>query len=388
MVLPLWQRKKYTNNKHPNFQSYLSNFFSSFLDFQTLSGYNIMNMYFYWRAIMKRLISLLLSAILCIMCLSSCSDKGDDGYYTHTQRDEKGRLSLYLSREAKDGTILEESALKDIYTAACKKADATYALLSKNEDSSGVYEANVSEGLVLDLDEKFIKELERAFELSTLTGGLYQPAGGSLIKLFAENDLPDDAMIKEALSHTGTDKFSIGDNSVKKNDSKALLDLYCYMDARIIETVIEYLKETEVAYGSVTFNGIAGVFGKKPEGEAFKIDISDGTDAGIEGAFNITDGYVAFTSADFGTHIDFSDGIRYNAVSRAAVYSPDAVTAAAVANIAYASGTAPIKSLYENESFSFEAAIWDQDGKITLTEKAESASLYTPETTAPENGND
>ena len=59
-----------------------------------------------------------------------------------------------------------------------------------------------------------------------------------------------------------------------------------------------------------------------------------------------------------------------------------------MANIAYASGTAPVNSLYENENFTFEAAIWDQDGNITLTEKAERASLYTPETTSPENVND
>jgi len=333
---------------------------------------------------MKRLISLILSAILCITCFCACSDKGDSEYFTHTQRDEKGRLSLHLSRAAKDGSTLEEEALKDIYASACKKADAVYALLSKNEKSSGTYEINASEGLVLDLDKEFIEELGRAFELSELTDGLYQPAGGSLITLFAENELPDDAMINEALAHSGTDKFEINESTVKKSDSKALLDLYCYQDARIIETVIEYLKETQVAYGSVTFNGIAGVFGEKPEGGAFKIDISDGTDTGIEGAFNITDGYIAFTSADFGTSVDFSDGIRYNSVSRAAVYSSDAVCAAIMANIAYSCGNAAVKTLYENESFSFEAALWDNDGKITLTEKAEKASLYTPETTAPE----
>ncbi len=333
---------------------------------------------------MKRLISLIISAILCIACLSSCSAPDEGGYYTHTQRDEKGRLSLSLSKDAKDGSALSEDELKAIYDEACKKADSIYGILSKNEDSSGIYELNCSEGQVLDLSPEFMGELTRAFELSAKTKGCYQPAGGSLIDLYLENELPDDNAVSTALSHTGTDKYTLGETSVTKNDAEALLDLYCYQDARIIEEVISYLKETEVAYGIVSFNGIAGVFGKKPDGEAFLIDISDGTDAGVEGAFSITDGYVTVTTKDFGTAVDFTDGIHYNTLDRAVVYSSDAVTSAVMANVAYAYGYNTLLSFYDGEDFSFEAAVWDKDGKVTLTEKAESASLYVPETTSAE----
>jgi len=327
---------------------------------------------------MKRILSLILALLLIALPLAACSaEPEEEGYFTRTKRDSRGRLSVSLARTDKDGAPLSEKELDKIYGEACDAFSAAYDFLS-TDAGSGISAINAPVSTVLDIDSTLISEIEYAFSLSESLDGLYEPCGGALTALLEKSDSPKEEELSEALSHIGSAHFELSETSVNKDDSLAKVDLGALCDGYALAAACEHLKKSVCAYGTVTFNGIAGVFGKKPEGEPFSVEIGNGED----GIFNITDGYVALVSKDFGTSYDFSDGILDTDVSHIAVYSADARSAAVIASVGYAYGKDKILSLYEKEGISFEAVILEKDGKETLTKKAKSGTLYTPITTA------
>lgn len=323
---------------------------------------------------MKKIISLMMAVIIILACLVSCESTTEEEYYTRTNRNSMGRVSISLSTISKDGIILSEDELKRIYSNALDEFTKAYTLLSKSKELGAV---NANADVVLDTNNALTKHIKAAFRLSNLTDNLYQPAGGSLTSLFEKEKNPSAKALKEALSHVGCENIEFIDSDIKKYDSLCTVDLYSYCDGHALSAACEYLKDTPVAYGTVTFNGIAGVFGNKPESEPFAIEIGNGAD----GIFNITDGYVALVCEGFGSSYDFSDGKLEPALQRAAVYSPDPCTAAVMASVAYAHGSDSLLNLYEKDELKFEAVLTENDGSETYTAKAEAGELYTPITT-------
>ena len=184
----------------------------------------------------------------------------------------------------------------------------------------------------------------------------------------------------EALSHTGADKFEFSKTSVKKSDTEAMIDMGALCDGYALDAACDFLDDCISAFGTVTFNGIAGVFGKKGEGETFSVEIGNGED----GVFNIKNGYVALVSADFGKACDFKDGVIDTDVQHIAVYASDARVAAVIASVGYANGSGSVTALYGRDGLSFEAVILKEDGKEVYTKNAKSNELYTPITTTVE----
>ncbi len=328
---------------------------------------------------MKKLLSLILSAILLILCLSSCAENQRSTYYTRSSRNENGRLAVSFSRESKEGKILADDELRSVYEEALKILESSLDFLSCKDKSllSGV---NASVDMVFDVDKKLIAEIENAFKLSEKCDRLYEPAGGALTSLLSSKTAPEKDALANALTHMGADKLEISETTVKKLDPNVKLDFGAYRDGYAIGKVCDFLADSDIAYGTVTFNGIAGVFGTKPDNEPFTIELGDGD----HGIFNITDGYIALVSADFGTSYDYKDGVLAPIIDKATVYSADPCTAAVIASIGYAYGPDAILSLYEKEELIFEAVLTDHDRSEILTEKLKEGSMYAPATKAAE----
>ncbi len=333
---------------------------------------------------MKKLISLILSATLIFLCLVSCSDSNTqkEGYYTRTQRNETGRLSISLSRTSKDekAEYLEDEELKKIYNEALEVFKDAYYFISSDSESSPIADINAPVNTVFDMDSALLDEIRFAIELQGLTEGKYDPSCGTLCALLKENASPDSTAIEEALTHTGCDKITISDTTLIKSDAALAIDLYALADGYAISKVVDFLKESKVLYGTVTYNGIAGVFGKKPDGEPFLVDIGDGTENGRDGAFQISDGYVALVSESFGQTFDVVDGVLEPSLEKSAVYCSDARVAAVLSSIAYTFGSDTLLSLYDKEGLSFEAVLTEKDFSKTFTVNAKENDLYTEET--------
>ena len=209
---------------------------------------------------------------------------------------------------------------------------------------------------------------------------MYDPSCGSLATLLKDSSSPDVTAVEEALSHTGCDKLTVSESAIEKSDVALMIDLYALADGYALSKVIDFLKESKVAYGTVTFNGIAGVFGQKTDGEKFLVDIGDGTENGRDGAFQITDGYVALVSKSFGQTLDVTDGVLEPSLEKSAVYCSDARVAAVLSSIAYTYGSDALLSLYEKEGLSFEAVLTEKDLSKTFTEHAKENELYAEQT--------
>ncbi len=339
---------------------------------------------------MKKLISLILSLASLFLCLASCSDSSaqKEGYYTRTQRNETGRLSISLSRTAsgedKDDKYLDEEELKEIYNEALDVFNSAYYFISTDSESSAFNVINAPVSTVFDMDTALLSEISFAIELNGLTEGRYDPSCGTLISLVKKDSSPDSTAIEVALSHKGCDKISLSDTTLTKADTALAIDLYALADGYAISKVVDFLKESRVSYGTVTYNGIAGVFGEKPDGEPFLVDIGDGTENGRDGAFKITDGYVALVSDSFGQAFDIDDGVLEPALEKAAVYTDDARIAAVLSSIAYTYGSDALLSLYEKDGLSFEAVLTEKDMTKTYSENAMAMNLYSEETAPAE----
>ena len=342
---------------------------------------------------MKKLIALMLLASFIFLSLVSCSSESDshkEGYYTRTQRNETGRLSVSLSRVSKgendEEIYLEDEELKKIYTEALDVFESAYYFISANSENGPLEDVNAAVNKVFDMDSSLLNEISLAIELQGLTDGMYDPSYGSLTAVLKENTSPDSTSIEEALSHTGCDKITLSDSTLIKSDAALAIDLYALADGYALSKVVDFLKETPVSYGTVTYNGIAGVFGKKPDGEPFLVDIGDGTENGRDGSFQITDGYVALVSKSFGQAFDLTDGILEPCLEKSAVYCSDARIAAVLSSIAYSHGSEALLSLYEKEGLSFEAVLTEKDLSKTFTKNAKENGLYLEET-APADSN-
>ena len=327
---------------------------------------------------MKKLLSLILSAILLILSLSACAENKRDTYYTRSSRSEAGRFAVSFARENKKGEELTDDTLKALYEDALNILFDSLDFLSC-EKGSPLSAVNASVDTVFDVDGKLIDEIENAFKLSELCDGLSAPAGGALTSLLA-TDEPEEDAVANALTHMGKDKLQISEGTVKKLDPDVKIDFGAYRDGYAIGKVCDFLSESDVAYGTVSFNGIAGVFGNKPDNEPFTVEIGDGD----HGIFTITDGYIALVSADFGTSYDYKDGVLAPSIEKATVYCSSPCTAAVIASVGYAYGPDAVLSLYEKEGLTFEAVLTDHDRSEILTEKIKGGSMYSPVTTAAE----
>jgi len=327
----------------------------------------------------SRCVSLFLAVIFVLFSLTSCFDSDESEYFVKTRRDSTGRLSISVSRAGKDGSRLSEKELYAIYDGACSSFDTSYSELSP-DDASELSLFNAEFETIFDIDPAVTEEVLYAFRLSELTDGLYEPCGGTLTSLLEADAAPDEKALHEALSHVGTDRFSIADGCLKKSDPLARLDLGAVRDACALRDTVEYLKSTECAYSTVSFNGIAGVFGEKADGSPFCISLGSGSG----GSFNIKEGYVALVSENFGTATDFKDGKLDSPIRCATVFSPDARIAASLAGVAYVNGAQCLLSIYEKGELPFEAVLTQKNGSSVYTPSATKDQLYVPETAAEE----
>ena len=329
---------------------------------------------------MKRIFSAILALLLIVLPLASCSkEPAEEGYFTRTKRDGAGRFSVSLWKSDKDSNPIPEKELEKIFDGAYEAFSEAYSFLAA-DSGSRISAINAKVETVLDVDKKLISEIKYAYELSEKCDGLYEPCGGTLTSLLKKSSAPEAEEIAEAVSHIGKDKLELSKTSVKKTDTETMIDLGALCDGYALQAACDYLDNSICAYGTVTFNGIAGVFGKKPDGASFTIEIGNGED----GIFNISDGYVALVSADFGKSYDYTDGIIETDVEHIAVYASDARIAAVIASIGYANGSGSVPVLYDRDGISFEAVILKKDGSEVFTKNARTEELYTPITTTAE----
>lgn len=339
--------------------------------------------------VIHKLTALFLLFSICFTCLVSCGDKSEYRDFNYFAMDTY--ITLRLARTDDNGNALSDDYLATVADNCADILNDVELTISAHNSSSDVYALNSDINRMLSADEMLLSLLETANKIHDLTGGAYDYTLGALINLWnvtGGGPRPSDDAIYEALSHCGTDKFTINGSSITKSDTEAKLDFGGIGKGVATQLILEYLDTTEVSYGLVSLGGNIGVYGEKPEYGNYKIGICDpnSTDS-VLGYLYINNGFVS-VSGDYERYFE-ENGVRYHhildpetgypavsGIRSVAVHTPNGASADALSTALFILGVEQSMELYNEGTLDFEAIfVTDSNEVITTPGIADSFDL-------------
>ncbi len=325
---------------------------------------------------LKIFASILLSLTLFVP-LISCGAKRDADF-EKSYATSFGTAAVKLSRYDADGKRIADETLEKDADDCAAAAEAQYLRYTSSDDLSAV---NAEVDTVFDCDAEFISSIQSLIELSGKTDGAYDPCCGAYTGLFADGE-PSEEAAASALSAVGADMFSFSETTVFKSNKSAKIDVGAAALGYAFSAAADFLKGADSRSAAFVSESAVYVRGYTSEDGPYNVGITaDGTDK-CSGYFRITDGFVFFADGErdavyaLGKTVD--DNLK---ISKAAVFSSDALTAAVTSQAAVTAGSDALSAMYDSFGRSFEAAYSKPDGSLTVTEGAEN-TIYTPETEA------
>lgn len=273
--------------------------------------------------------------------------------------------------------------------------------ISKTIKNSTVSKLNNGNDFILYSDEseatlEVFNLIKEAFYIADITDRAFDPTVGLLARLWnitgreadTSTALPNESEIIEALEHSGTDKFEISSDGIKKIDSLAEIDLGGIGKGYAAQRVIEYLDSAELDYGWISVGGNIGVFGEKTDSEPFKIGIRDPDDSsGIVGFLYVKSGYIS-VSGDYERFV-YIEGKRYHHIfdmktgyssesglRSVAVHCGNGAYADALSTALFVMGHEAGIEFYNKNLIEFEAVFITSSGEIILTEGLKNEALF------------
>ena len=322
---------------------------------------------------MKRAGILFLTALLLLSC-TSC------GRGTHTK-------SFFLMDTAITVTLYTQDAARaeEIF-ATCRKMLGEYdALWSPTSPDSDVSKWNCTADGAEALDARTLTLLQTALEVSQVTEGAFDVTVAPLVALWsaceARGSLPTEAELEAALALVGSHHLALSDTALSKGNRDVRIDLGGIGKGAAIDSLIDYLSTCGVEGGLVSFGSNVAVFGKKPDGKAFRIALRDPKDAGGRvGTLTLEAGEVLSVSGDYERFVTV-DGKRYhhlldpatgypaeNGLASVAVITSDGALADALSTALFIMGRERAMAFYESGKYAFEAVLIGHDGVITVTD--------------------
>ena len=331
---------------------------------------------------LKKILALLLVAVFFILpfTLTGCGEKSEYLDFDYFEMDTY--IKIRLARSAGPVGYLSDDYLRSVADECDAILQKLDTVLSCHNELSQLYSLNSDVGMMIGVDDDLITTLETADKLSSLTDGAFDYTLGSLTELWnvtGGGPVPTDEAIIEALSHTGTDKFTVSGSTISKSDNLAKIDLGGIGKGMATQILLEYLSTTDVKYGIVSLGGNIGVYGEKPEYGSYKIGVRDPDDQNaIIGYMYITSGFVSvsgdyerfFTENGKNYHhiLDPQTGCPADSgVRSVAVHTSNGAAADALSTALFVLGVDRSLELYEKGTLKFEAIFVTSDGTIVTT---------------------
>lgn len=292
-------------------------------------------------------------------------------------------VTLRLSRDG-----VSEDTLTEI-SAECEKISAELeSVLSAHDPSGELYALNESNEQTVAVSDTLMDVLTKAYRVSELSDGAFDFTLGTLSSLWnikgGGGFVPSKDDIEETLSHTGYEKISLDTEglTVSRADTEIIIDLGGIGKGVLADRLIEYLKTTDVLYGTISVGGTVGVFGEKPDKTPFEVSLRDPDDPNkTVGSFEIYEGFVA-VSGDYERFFE-KDGIRYHHILNGqtgypafsglredAVYCTSGAYADALSTAVFVLGLDGGENIHESSEIPFEIAFVLEDCLITSTPNA------------------
>lgn len=220
---------------------------------------------------------------------------------------------------------LAENVTRQIETSLKQEIDGR--LLEVNEsfstyiNSSEVSQFNNYKGT--DWQEKsdeFMTVLAAAQNISVMSDGAYDLTVGPLVNLwgfgpdFKKEDVPDDQMVKEALSKVGYKKlmFNPGNNEIKKLQKDLYIDFSSIAKGFGVDAIAELLMAKGYKNYMVEIGGEMRVSGLNPQQVKWRIAIEkpDTETRSIHRVIKVSDVAIA-TSGDYRNYFE-QDGVKFS----------------------------------------------------------------------------
>ena len=269
--------------------------------------------------------------------------------------------------------------------AACRELLGRFdALWSPTNPESDVSKWNSTDSGELELDARTLVLLQTALEVSEKTDGAFDITVAPLVALWSDcetrDSLPTDAEMQAVRALIGREHLSLTDKALIKSLPEVRIDLGGIGKGAAIDALIDYLDTCGIGGGLVSFGSNVAVFGKKPDGNAFRIALRDPKNAeGRVGTLTLNPDEVLSVSGDYERYVTV-DGKRYhhlldpqngypaeNGLASVAVIAADGALADALSTALFIMGRDRAMSFYESGTYAFEAVLIAHDGEITVT---------------------
>lgn len=174
----------------------------------------------------------------------------------------------------------KESLLDQVFSI-CQQYEQ---LWNKNIKTSDIARINQAGGNPVDVSEETIYLLQKGIEYSKLTDGSFDITMQTVEQLWdftSDNNAqpPNDALIQEALRHTGYEHIIIDGNTVTLTDPKTQLDLGALAKGYIADQIKNFLSSHGVTSGIIDLGGNLVVLGRKPDNAFYYLGIQQPFDS-------------------------------------------------------------------------------------------------------------
>ena len=150
-------------------------------------------------------------------------------------------------------------------------------LFSRTIEGSDIWNINHAEGKSVTVSERTADLIRFSLSWCELTGGAFDitiaPASSLWDFTGETNAVPDEEVLKEALTHVNYLNVSVVGNTVTLSDPDAMLDLGAVAKGYASDLLKELLEENGCGSALINLGGNIMVVGKKPDGSDWNIGI-------------------------------------------------------------------------------------------------------------------
>ncbi len=314
---------------------------------------------------------MLLAALMPAILLASCAGKI---YETHTVWSMDTAITIKI--DAKSGE-------KNELFLNCDRILASLdGVLSRTNAESDISRINSGSGQITISDDTAYV-IRKALEISDITGGSFDITVLPYILMWEEcgdkNTLPDKEYILSISGLVNYNYISLSGNVLTKLNDGTKIDLGGIGKGYAADRILDYLKNSGVSYGIISFGSNVAVFGEKPDGSDFKIGIKNPSDtSGVVGYVYMKSGVLS-VSGDYERYVEIN-GEKYhhiinpydgypasNGLHSVAVVCDSGAVADALSTALFVMGKEKAIELYNSGKIKFEAVFIGDDG-VSFTE--------------------
>lgn len=243
--------------------------------------------------------------LICALALSGCSSNDTT---------PKETAEIFAMNTIMNLTVYGENAT-EVLVDARVLIQKYEQLFSVNIETSDVAKLNVAQGKPVQVAEETYDLLKQSIQLSEQTEGLFDVSIYPLVCAWGFTTesyrVPEEQEIQEILPCVDYRKIVLGEENTVTLPENMQIDLGAIAKGYLSQKLTELFEEKQVTAAVVSLGGNVQTYGKKPDGTAFQVGITDPKDgASVYGGLEVGEKAVV-TSGSYQRYFE-QDGKTYH----------------------------------------------------------------------------